>query len=109
MDVARAKGAPLQIAELVEHEQRVIAGAAEVTVVEAHLTGRGSNPLAVPRPGDALDRIRRRLKSSLSAPPFASPVGSAMSASIDLVQDYESYTKIAVSALKSLHHLGNAG
>ena len=33
--VARPQGAPLQIAELVEHEQRVIAGAAEVAVVGA--------------------------------------------------------------------------
>ena len=35
MDVARPQGAPLQIAELVEHEQRVIAGAAEMPVVGA--------------------------------------------------------------------------
>ena len=33
MDIARPQRAPLQIAELVEHEQRVIAHAGEVTVV----------------------------------------------------------------------------
>ncbi len=37
MDVTRAQGASLQIAELVEHEQRVVAGAAEVPVVGAAL------------------------------------------------------------------------
>ena len=31
--VARTQGAPFQIAELVEHEQRMIAGTSEVTVV----------------------------------------------------------------------------
>jgi hypothetical protein len=33
VDIARAKGTPLQIAELVEHEQQVIAGAAEMVVI----------------------------------------------------------------------------
>jgi hypothetical protein len=35
MDVSGPQGAPLQIAELVEHEHRVIAGAAEMAVVGA--------------------------------------------------------------------------
>jgi hypothetical protein len=35
MDVARPQGASLDIAELVEHEQRVIAGAAEMAVIGA--------------------------------------------------------------------------
>ena len=37
--VARTQGATLQIAELVEHEQRVIARAAEVTIVGRALPG----------------------------------------------------------------------
>ena len=37
MDVARAQGTPLQIAKLVENEQRVITSAAEVAVVRAAL------------------------------------------------------------------------
>ena len=37
VNIARAQGAALQIAELVEHEQRVIAGAFVMTVPDAHL------------------------------------------------------------------------
>jgi hypothetical protein len=37
VDVARPQGAALQIAELVEHEQRVIAGAFVMPVPDAHL------------------------------------------------------------------------
>jgi hypothetical protein len=37
MNIPRPQGAPLQIAELVELEQRVIAGAAEMAVVGAPL------------------------------------------------------------------------
>src|ERR1700704_334533 len=37
MDVPRAQGASFQIAELVEHEERVVAGAAEMPVVGAAL------------------------------------------------------------------------
>jgi hypothetical protein len=33
VDVARPQGTALEVAELVEHEQRMVAGAAEVTVV----------------------------------------------------------------------------
>jgi hypothetical protein len=35
VDVAGAKGAPFEITELIEHEQRVIAGAGVVTVPDA--------------------------------------------------------------------------
>ena len=35
MHIARPQGAPLHIAKLVEHEQRVVAGAAEMSVVGA--------------------------------------------------------------------------
>jgi hypothetical protein len=37
MDIARPQRAPLDIAELVEHEQRVVAGAAEMAIVSAAL------------------------------------------------------------------------
>ena len=37
VNVARAQSAAFQIAELVEHEQRMIAGAFEVSVPDAHL------------------------------------------------------------------------
>src|SRR3954451_6763998 len=39
MDVARAQGAALEVAELVEDEQRVVAGAAEVPVPGRALLG----------------------------------------------------------------------
>src|SRR3954471_18819232 len=35
MDVARPQGTPLDVAELVEHEQRMIAGAGEMAVIGA--------------------------------------------------------------------------
>jgi hypothetical protein len=35
VDVAGAQDTPLQIAELVEHEQRMVAGAAEMPIVGA--------------------------------------------------------------------------
>jgi hypothetical protein len=50
VEVARAQGTPLQIAKLVEHEQRVVTGAAEVTVVGAPLliaVGRALAPIHV--------------------------------------------------------------
>jgi hypothetical protein len=37
VDVAGAQGAAFQIAKLVEHEQRMIAGALEMAVPDAHL------------------------------------------------------------------------
>jgi len=44
--VARAQGAPLQIAELVEHEQRMITGAAEMPIVGAAFLCAVSRALA---------------------------------------------------------------
>ena len=55
--VARTQGAPFQIAELVEHEQRMIAGTSEVTVVGgSFLFAMGRADAAVPVEGDHLRR-----------------------------------------------------
>ncbi len=58
VDVAGAQGAALQVAELVEHEQRVIAGAAEVAVVgRAFLLAMGRADGAVHVEHDQLRRL----------------------------------------------------
>src|SRR5271169_7262203 len=72
--VARAQGAPLDIAELVEHEQRVVAGTAEMPVVSAAFL------LAVSR---ALARIHVEHDGPRRSPlvhlvdPLARPIGAS--------------------------------
>jgi len=46
MDVTGAQGTPLQIAQLVEHKQRMVAGTAEMAVVGASFLGTVSRALA---------------------------------------------------------------
>jgi len=67
VNVAGAQGAPLQIAELVEHEQRVIAGAAEVPVVGAAFLLAVSRALA--RIHVEHDDLRRSPRVHLVDPP----------------------------------------
>jgi hypothetical protein len=52
MDVTRSQSAPLDIADLVEHEHRVIAGAAEMPIVGA--------AFLLPQVGLLLDPYRGR-------------------------------------------------
>ena len=85
--VARPQSAPLQIAELVEHEQRVIAGAAKMAVVGAafllavgralariHVEHDRSSAVAAGAPCRSTGRADRRARQG-------SPAGSATSVS----------------------------
>jgi hypothetical protein len=65
--VTRWKGAPLYVAELVEHEQRMVAGAAEMAVVSAPLLALARIPYAFLR---ACSAVRAHLQT---APTHISP------------------------------------